>query len=91
MHTTIFIDERIFSYVDDRTTLDGSVFAIVSGKQLPLDLTSRSDRPLIMKKRMTMQKGRHVRIITSLNVSLVTFIQRKEEKGRREEVLSLSA
>lgn len=73
----MFFDQRIFniSYVDD--TLD---VAIVSGKELPLDLTSRSDRLLITKKRMIMQKGRHVRLITSLNVSLVTFIQRKERK-----------
>lgn len=79
----MFFDQRIFniSYVDD--TLDGSV-AIVSGKELPLDLTSRSDRLLITKKRMIMQKGRHVRLITSLNVSLVTFIQRKERKNEKE-------
>lgn len=79
----MFFDQRIFniSYVDD--TLDGSV-AIVSGKELPLDLTSRSDRLLITKKRMIMQKGHHVRLITSLNVSLVTFIQRKERKNERE-------
>lgn len=77
----MFFDQRIFniSYVDD--TLD---VAIVSGKELPLDLTSRSDRLLITKKRMIMQKGRHVRLITSLNVSLVTFIQRKEGKNERE-------
>lgn len=77
----MFFDQRIFniSYVDD--TLD---VAIVSGKELPLDLTSRSDRLLITKKRMIMQKGRHVRLITSLNVSLVTFIQRKERKNERE-------
>lgn len=82
----MFFDQRIFKIfcVDDRTTLDGSV-AIVSGKELPLDLTSRSDRSLIVKKRMTMQKGRHVRLIASLNVSLVTVIQRKEKKGRKKE------
>lgn len=60
--------------------LDNGSVAIVSGEELPLDLTS--DRSLIVKKRMTMRKGRHVRVITSLNVSLVTFIQRKEKKGK---------
>lgn len=60
--------------------LDNGSVAIVSGEELPLDLTS--DRSLIVKKRMTMRKGHHVRVITSLNVSLVTFIQRKEKKGK---------
>lgn len=60
--------------------LDNGSVAIVSGEELPLDLTS--DRSLIVKKRMTMRKGRHVRLLR--HWTFLSWLLYKEKKRREK-------